>query len=460
MMRRFRIQGGRSLPINPSPKLVLDLPLRVPCTCKVSMHAWRDSALVAHPDSLLLTDLRAELASPGTWLRMCSREFEGREFACRPLPHVFHHLERSGFSLNELLEGVTYPRSHLLDVTERIDWDSLRVICANLSKRCSPAQIVELGQASLQSRSMRFLAVFARLLLTPNEYYRFAARELNRYCACLGASMRHVGDQRLECQVFIQPGYVTVPEVFLALQGAFIGMTQIYGDQPAEVEMQQIEGGAIYRIRIPQSRGLLSTLRRVATWTLTARAAARNLQDANELLHERHSALLRKDAALAESERNYRSLLDQAFDPVLIIESDGRISGANQRACEAFGVSRDELEARSPSEWIEVAEVHRRKFFVELREKRAARIEAIARRRDGSWFSVEVGCSILTDGRVQAVMRDISERQRVEQERQQYASELERQVLARTRELERANHELKELQARLIQAEVCARSRL
>ena len=352
-----------------------------------------------------------------------------------------------------MLPGVEYPLSHLMDVTERIDWQAVRILGRNLAGLRSDAQIEQLGREALRSAPLRVLTAMARYVFTPIEYYGWAARELTRYCVCIDTSMQRLGPLELECRVQMLPGYAPVREIFVALQGAFASMTEVYGRQPADVEMCEEEGGACYRIRLRGQGFPVQRLRAWLTWGTLARSAARELRDAHELLYERHLGLLERDARLRESERMHRDLVEQAFDPILIADRAGHLLHANQRACELFGEPLEALLERAPGELITVPGEELRRFLHGLRDHRSGRVEGLARRANGTTLAVEIGCTVLSDGRVQAVLRDIGERRRIEQEMERYAGELELQVAARTAEIERANTELRDLQARLLEAE-------
>lgn len=79
------------------------------------------------------------------------------------------------------------------------------------------------------------------------------------------------------------------------------------------------------------------------------------------------------------------------------------------------------------------------------------------RHADGHWVWTEVLADRYVTGsgetRIVASFRDVSERVRLREERELYASHLESEVARRTRELAEANRNLRELQTRVVQAE-------
>jgi len=126
---------------------------------------------------------------------------------------------------------------------------------------------------------------------------------------------------------------------------------------------------------------------------------------------------------LRESETRYRALFEQANDAVFLETLEGRILDANKKACEMLGYSHDELLALSVKDLVP-PEVRAQLPQVIERELRngGVRIEAENLRRDGSRFPVEVSTSLLKingHNLVLALVRDISERKRLEEQLRQ-----------------------------------------
>jgi PAS domain S-box-containing protein len=157
------------------------------------------------------------------------------------------------------------------------------------------------------------------------------------------------------------------------------------------------------------------------------------------LLSERER-LLATEKQMRAVEAGYRTVVESASDGIFIADPAGRYIDVNSRGCELLGYSRAELLARSISDVL-------------VRDERvrvAPEIEKLAHggvvqsewrflRKDGSWFSGEVSACILPDGRLQGILRDVTERRALE-ERVRFV--LEHRVQERTAELERANSEL------------------
>ncbi|MRW84287.1 response regulator, partial [Pseudoduganella sp. FT26W] len=148
----------------------------------------------------------------------------------------------------------------------------------------------------------------------------------------------------------------------------------------------------------------------------------------NDLMHERLAA----DARL-------QSLVEFAPNTIVVVGVDGRIETFNREGERCFGYERDEvlgqpLEILVPERLRQQHVGHRNRFFADRLSAEPVRMgngaATYGRRRDGSEFPVEVNLSaVRTDQgtKVLAVISDITERHRLQQEVESRALELERE---------------------------------
>jgi PAS domain S-box-containing protein len=125
------------------------------------------------------------------------------------------------------------------------------------------------------------------------------------------------------------------------------------------------------------------------------------------------------EAALRASEAALRDLVEQAPDGIFVADLQGRYTWVNTAGCVMSGYSREELLRMAIVDLIP-SERGQLTFLEETRlpHSRPFRSEWTWVRRNGEPMPVEVSSKILPDGRWQAFVRDISERKRVEQERE------------------------------------------
>ena len=152
----------------------------------------------------------------------------------------------------------------------------------------------------------------------------------------------------------------------------------------------------------------------------------------------RNSKLLQQQArTLARAEERFRSLLEAAPDAMLISGEDGAITLVNSRTEELFGWPRDLLLGRHLTmlvpDWCHVGRMQ----GVELR----------ALRRDGLTFPADLTFSPLQTDEgllITTVVRDITDRKRVEDSIRVLNADLERRVAIRTAELTRSSEAMRQ----------------
>ena len=163
-----------------------------------------------------------------------------------------------------------------------------------------------------------------------------------------------------------------------------------------------------------------------------------------------HDITERKQAeqAMRESEERFRSLLTAASDGVWI-HRDARIEYVNYALVRMLGYDRaDEIIGRQVYEMMHPDEregLRERAAWVASTRRATPLTQTVMLRRDGSSLEVETTAASFRQNDavwIISIVRDITQRKRVEAELKRLNAELERRVTQRTAELERANREL------------------
>jgi PAS domain S-box-containing protein len=128
------------------------------------------------------------------------------------------------------------------------------------------------------------------------------------------------------------------------------------------------------------------------------------------------AARSRKQAAsLRASEDRYRALFDYAPDGIVIADTESFYLDANASICRMLGYSREELIGLHASDIVVPAEVAYVGLALETIKARSDyHREWQFRRKDSSVFEAEVIASVMPDGNLMGVIRDITERKRAE----------------------------------------------
>ena len=151
------------------------------------------------------------------------------------------------------------------------------------------------------------------------------------------------------------------------------------------------------------------------------------------------------------AEQRFRSLLEYAPDAMVVVNNNGQIILANEQTKNMFGYAKDELIGQS----LEVLIPQRyRKRHVNYRSKYFLRPDLVPMgtlrnlsgiRKNGSEFPIEVSLSPFEteEGmQVLSAIRDMTERQKIEEELRQHRDHLEELVALRTADLQASNKEL------------------
>jgi PAS domain S-box-containing protein len=144
------------------------------------------------------------------------------------------------------------------------------------------------------------------------------------------------------------------------------------------------------------------------------------VQEANRQLRGANEEITRSMARI-------REVIELAPDGFFQADLDAHLTDVNQAACRMLGYDRNELIDKSIFDFIPAEDAPRLMAGRAelLAPGQVGRAEWTLIRKVGNFVPVEVSSNVLPDGRWQAFARDISERRRIEDERQVFVSFLE-----------------------------------
>ncbi len=178
-------------------------------------------------------------------------------------------------------------------------------------------------------------------------------------------------------------------------------------------------------------KALVGATRRLRDGELTARTCL--TRDAGEFgllgqafddmaaaLERRARDRERAEAALRESEAQYRSLVESSSDAILLTVPEGRILAANAAACQLFGMTETEICQAGRSGLVDATDP-RLAASLEERERTGRATGGLRlRRKDGTTFEGEASSTVFRDRdgepRTSMIIRDVTVRNRMEEE--------------------------------------------
>jgi PAS domain S-box-containing protein len=119
---------------------------------------------------------------------------------------------------------------------------------------------------------------------------------------------------------------------------------------------------------------------------------------------------------LSKSEKRYRQLIEQSGDGIFLLDHQGNFLLANSRTCLMLGYSQEEMLKLNildtyPENHVETG----RRNLSRLQIGEYMRFERLIKRKNGTFFPIEVSAVRVEDGKIQAIVRDITERKNREQ---------------------------------------------
>ncbi|MGA7770920.1 MAG: PAS domain S-box protein [Candidatus Sulfotelmatobacter sp.] len=199
-------------------------------------------------------------------------------------------------------------------------------------------------------------------------------------------------------------------EMLVADDPRNIEMTREYirsGFSVVERELHEVDIRGNPKVFRNSMIGIVESGKLVRTWGIQ-----RDVTEQVRLEEARSSA----EKALQVSETHFRLLVEQASDGIFIADAQGKYLDVNSAGAEMLGYTREEILQLSIADIVVAEDITR--IAAEVARVAAGptvRSEWKFRRKDGSFFPGEVSGNQLPDGRLQGILRDVSERRAAEE---------------------------------------------
>src|SRR5688572_4787268 len=117
------------------------------------------------------------------------------DVSCRAVGALFTEARAKKISFDLLTKDVPFSAEHLLNAQEWVTWDAYRQVIANAQQIWSDEELAQMGGKFLESPVFRPFAVFARLLFSAKDFYRwgFGRPDGPQLFTCVSTSYEEIG---------------------------------------------------------------------------------------------------------------------------------------------------------------------------------------------------------------------------------------------------------------------------
>lgn len=160
-------------------------------------------------------------------------------------------------------------------------------------------------------------------------------------------------------------------------------------------------------------------------WTLEDQSFARSIADFIMLAFNSHM-LQATQNALLEKETQYRNLVEQATDAIVIMDEQNKFVELNEATCKLTGYSREELLRMQIADLV--PDQYKMVYAGQILKQGNLQYYFGERnfvRKDGTEGIVEISAQLMSNGKLQGIVRDITERKAQEKALRESESRLE-----------------------------------
>ena len=116
---------------------------------------------------------------------------------------------------------------------------------------------------------------------------------------------------------------------------------------------------------------------------------------------------MQAEAALWESEQQYRLLMEEASDGIFVLDQDGYFRMVNSKVCAMAGYTKEELLQRHLKDtYVPAEKDYAQQRLDQLHKGKSLRFTHLLQRKDGTVISVESSASKMSDTRILTIVRD------------------------------------------------------
>lgn len=261
----------------------------------------------------------------------------GYMITCRALAPLIMHADELGWKQQALLKGVGLDEAHIRKASNPLTWDSFVRYVSNFQDELGgPDEFNVLRERMLPSYEGR--GALLGLVTSPRSLFE----ALNRWGGpgnfpLIDHKTLHLGENKLQVQLKIPDDAADCPAFFRVSKLMFEMAPLFIGHRPALVSLEIAPRVGTFVIDMPPSFTLWARIRRAFRSIFFGDRMMEELGENQDRLLEKHAELQKTHKTLLKSEENFRDLIEQMPDGVLVLNGEETVY-ANPAMHEFLGV--------------------------------------------------------------------------------------------------------------------------
>ncbi len=247
--------------------------------------------------------------------------------SCQVLGQLFVHCDEKGVSTEKILEGIPYTREFISTPSNHIEWHYLVRLVDQVASQFSEAEIEALSAGSYEQPLLVVYKMIGRLRFDLRGFYLYLLGEdsvVTRFYPLRSEILRDDPLTRsLSVRLRTNPGLEPCENFFRVIAGQCVGISEVMGYGPSEVEVNFLPDGVEMSIQLPKEDGIIPFIRRYLLKPFTLFQVARLLQETQDELVTRNRELTQEKLQLIAAEKELRQQQEQLnllaqYTPILL----------------------------------------------------------------------------------------------------------------------------------------------
>ena len=209
--------------------------------------------------------------------------------SCRGLGWCIEICKERKLDLNSLLRNLPFKKEHLQDPGNFIDWHNFRIFSDRFLHHFAEHEIRNAGRDSWQNTTMKVYRLMTSINHSLVAHYTLAygPQGFTAKLFPCQLTIKKITEEHLEIELAMKDKLQPCRPFHLFLAGQIAGLTEIYGYEPAAVDIYQTRQGAKFSVTFPHISPTLHKAKNIIQNLSTAKKSAKELRNLNDALSEK-----------------------------------------------------------------------------------------------------------------------------------------------------------------------------